>query len=458
MDHPVTGAVRIDGQPVLGPGLAQLRATIAWADPQARLRDASLRENAEDGAASDAACAERRLAIVGLPADSGPESIGEAGSRLGTGDAQRLRLARALGRPNARLVLLDEALRGIPAPDRGQLLAHLRRASQHATLLYVTHDPREALSFDRVLVIADGGVIEDGDPHDLAARPASALSGLLDAERAIRARLRDPRRWTPTRPLDPRHAPPTTPEAGHAASPAPLAPRLAISAGLMSASLLAALTAAGLLLLAAARLSQGLTSGLDWLPGVAVLLIAASIATALGSLADGLAIARFGQRLRRRALQTTLSDDPDLRRGEALGSTAGRALDLETIERAAQGTMTLLTGGVAQLTAAGLVLALAVSPLADGMLIAAAALMSAFVGAAAAGPPKPSTRTAERSAENSSTCCSATAPPASTAPPTRLGPVSTNSPRSCAPNADMTDAGTGWCPSPPERPLSRYWP
>jgi ABC-type bacteriocin/lantibiotic exporter with double-glycine peptidase domain len=195
---PASGTIGVDGAPLDGEALARLRAATAWSDPTARLRDATVVENADEGRSPDSAPAAERLAAVGLgldPLDGAP--VGEAGARLGVAEAQRLRLARALGRPGARLVLLDEALRGLPEDERRTLLGRLRRAWASATLVHVTHDPAEALGFDRVLVVADGLIAEDGDPRELAARPGGSFRGLLEAQRGIRERLADRDRWEP---------------------------------------------------------------------------------------------------------------------------------------------------------------------------------------------------------------------------------------------------------------------
>ncbi len=52
----------------------------------------------------------------------------------------------------------------------------------HATLLFVSHDVSDTLTFDRVIVMHGGRVEEQGAPGTLAARPASRYRALLDAE------------------------------------------------------------------------------------------------------------------------------------------------------------------------------------------------------------------------------------------------------------------------------------
>jgi ATP-binding cassette subfamily B protein len=59
----------------------------------------------------------------------------------------------------------------------------------------VTHDIEHTRSFDRVLVVDQGRIVEDGVPEELAARPDSAYASLLRAEAAVRTDLWSSARW-----------------------------------------------------------------------------------------------------------------------------------------------------------------------------------------------------------------------------------------------------------------------
>jgi ABC-type transport system involved in cytochrome bd biosynthesis fused ATPase/permease subunit len=375
---PASGAIAVDGSPLEGESLARLRAATAWSDPTARLRDATAVENADEGRSPEAPAAAERLAAVGLAADLlGRQRVGEAGARLSGSEAQRLRLARALGRPDARLVLLDEALRGLPEDERRTLLKRMREVWGSATLVHVTHDPVEALDFDRVLVVADGGIAEDGDPRDLAERPGS-FQALLDAQQGIRRRLDDRDRWEPTQ-LPAIAGDPPAHESPDGTTSEPPAPRIG---SLIGISLGGALVSTGLLFLAAAALGDGLGSAdpdrLAWLPGVVGLLVAAAAAAAVGLSADGNLTVAVGEFLRRRALSVQLASDPDRRRAEGIGVRLGRVLDLEAVERAVQGAGAVLAVGVAELVGATVVLMFVLGPAAVIPVVAATALGGAL--------------------------------------------------------------------------------
>ncbi|HEY3632844.1 MAG TPA: ABC transporter ATP-binding protein [Jatrophihabitantaceae bacterium] len=95
--------------------------------------------------------------------------------QLSGGQAQRVALARALA-AEPRLLLLDEPLAALDARTRATVQGELR---EHLTgfagpTLLVTHDPLEALLLaDRIVVLESGRIVQQGSPHDIAARPVT---------------------------------------------------------------------------------------------------------------------------------------------------------------------------------------------------------------------------------------------------------------------------------------------
>jgi len=108
------------------------------------------------------------LARLGLA-----EHAGAKPRRLSGGQAQRVALARALAtRP--RLLLLDEPLAALDARTRLEVRAELRRrlAEFEAVAVLVTHDPLDAMVLaDRLVVVEDGHVVQEGPPTDVARHP-----------------------------------------------------------------------------------------------------------------------------------------------------------------------------------------------------------------------------------------------------------------------------------------------
>jgi ATP-binding cassette subfamily B protein len=200
--RPTAGRVLVDDAPLTGSRLAALRRETAWVDPSVQLWNRPLLDNVRYGNAWPPAAplpevidaAELLPVLERLP--RGLQSpLGEGGALTSGGEGQRVRFARALLRPGARLVILDEPFRGLDRVRRAALLRRARAAWPRATLLCVTHDVSETRAFDRVLVIEGGRVVEDGAPAELADKVGSRYGSLLDAEEAVQAELRASAGW-----------------------------------------------------------------------------------------------------------------------------------------------------------------------------------------------------------------------------------------------------------------------
>lgn len=194
--RPASGQVLVDGVPLVGSTLDRLRSDTAWVDPGVHLWNRSLLENVLYGHSSEdvgAAGQAIRLTDLGTLLETLPEglqtNIGESGGRLSGGEGQRARLARAMLRLEPGLIILDEPFRGLDRRSRSRLLALARRLWQRATLLCVTHDIAATLTFNRVLVLDGGSILEDGNPSLLAAQPGSRHRAMLEAEKDVGSRL-----------------------------------------------------------------------------------------------------------------------------------------------------------------------------------------------------------------------------------------------------------------------------
>jgi iron(III) transport system ATP-binding protein len=98
---------------------------------------------------------------------------GRPATQLSGGQQQRLALARALVR-EPRVLLLDEPLSNLDAKLRDQMRGEVRELQQRLgiTTLFVTHDQAEALSMsDRVAVMGDGRIAQEGTPVQIYQRP-----------------------------------------------------------------------------------------------------------------------------------------------------------------------------------------------------------------------------------------------------------------------------------------------
>ncbi|MEN8183916.1 MAG: ATP-binding cassette domain-containing protein, partial [Myxococcota bacterium] len=112
-------------------------------------------------------------------------------SRLSGGERQRVALARALA-SGPRMLLLDEPLASLDLALRARVLPFLRRIRDELGLpmLYITHDPDEALLLGELAIVLDGGrVVASGTPREvLWSRAVLPLSEALGIENVVEAR------------------------------------------------------------------------------------------------------------------------------------------------------------------------------------------------------------------------------------------------------------------------------
>ncbi|MCU1301779.1 MAG: Methionine transporter ATP-binding protein [Candidatus Sulfotelmatobacter sp.] len=126
--------------------------------------------------------------VAALP-DGLRQRIGPGGCQLSGGERQRVAIARAiLQRP--RILILDEATSCLDPSSERLVLDHIRSGSTAATLIVISHRPSTLFTFDRLLVVSHGKIVEDGHPQSLrfAANPPSTRSSYTAP--AIDGRLR----------------------------------------------------------------------------------------------------------------------------------------------------------------------------------------------------------------------------------------------------------------------------
>ena len=93
---------------------------------------------------------------------------------------QLVAVGKSLVRPQVPLVLLDEPLTAVEPQVKWRLRQALRGLQREtgATMIYVTHDQTEALTFaDRVSVLVDGRILQTGTPHEIYAQPQHEFIG-----------------------------------------------------------------------------------------------------------------------------------------------------------------------------------------------------------------------------------------------------------------------------------------
>ncbi|EJJ0547185.1 cysteine/glutathione ABC transporter ATP-binding protein/permease CydC [Cronobacter sakazakii] len=171
---PTSGDVMLDGVPITGYHEAALRATMSVVPQRVHLFSATLRDNLLLAApqANDAALG-AVLARVGLEKlldDEGLNAwLGEGGRQLSGGELRRLGIARALLH-DAPMLLLDEPTEGLDAETERQILALVKEVAAQKTLLMVTHRLQGLTAFDRIIVMDNGQITEQGSHKELLAQ------------------------------------------------------------------------------------------------------------------------------------------------------------------------------------------------------------------------------------------------------------------------------------------------
>ncbi|MEW6640717.1 MAG: ABC transporter transmembrane domain-containing protein [Pseudomonadota bacterium] len=172
---PASGVVSFDGEPITDVTPQDLRSRIALVPQDTVVFSGTARENIRFGRpeATDAEverAAEQAHAIEfirRLPSGFETE-LGERGVTLSGGQRQRIAIARAILR-DAPLLLLDEATSSLDAESETLVQTALEELMQHRTTLVIAHRLATVLSCDRILVMENGRIVEQGTHASLVA-------------------------------------------------------------------------------------------------------------------------------------------------------------------------------------------------------------------------------------------------------------------------------------------------
>ena len=107
--------------------------------------------------------------FVGKLPEGYQTSIGENGAKLSGGERQRISIARALLK-NAPIVLLDEATASLDVENETKVQSALSRLLKNKTVLVIAHRMRTVEAADKIVVLSDGEVKEQGTPAELMSR------------------------------------------------------------------------------------------------------------------------------------------------------------------------------------------------------------------------------------------------------------------------------------------------
>ncbi|KAH7106808.1 P-loop containing nucleoside triphosphate hydrolase protein [Auriculariales sp. MPI-PUGE-AT-0066] len=174
--EPSNGVIAVGGQLLANTDVSYLRNNIAVVSQTPHLFNASVRDNIAygyDGATMEQVIAAAQAAQIHDFIDSLEKkydtNIGDKATLLSGGQAQRIQIARALLRP-AQVLILDECTSALDPASEAAVIDTLRQIKHHRTTLMITHKVPVMRMCDRILVVQDGHIVEQGSYEELMAR------------------------------------------------------------------------------------------------------------------------------------------------------------------------------------------------------------------------------------------------------------------------------------------------
>ena len=173
--EPTQGRVLLNGRPLDDVTLESLRSSIAYVSQEVFLFDSSVRRNVtlDRDVPAGAAEAALRLAaaddFVGALEGGLDAPLDQQGANLSGGQRQRIALARALCK-DAGVYIFDEATSALDTGSEQRVLENLRAFLADRTALIIAHRFSFLELVDRILVFAEGRLVEDGTQAELLAR------------------------------------------------------------------------------------------------------------------------------------------------------------------------------------------------------------------------------------------------------------------------------------------------
>jgi subfamily B ATP-binding cassette protein MsbA len=172
----VSGEILVDGHDIMHVTMESLRRAMAIVPQEATLFGGTVRENiayGREGADDEeieraAQTANAHDFIRALP--RGYQSvIGDRGVKLSGGQRQRVAIARAVLK-DPRILILDEATSSLDNESEGLVQEALERLMQGRTTFVIAHRLTTIVNADRIVVLGDGQVVEEGSHSQLMAR------------------------------------------------------------------------------------------------------------------------------------------------------------------------------------------------------------------------------------------------------------------------------------------------
>lgn len=170
---PSKGTVRIDGKELKQLELQHYRSQVSYIPQEVFLFSDTIANNIAFGAGNNT---EEEIKTAAMSASvhrdiqSFPQGyqtmVGERGVTLSGGQKQRISIARALVK-DPGLIIMDDCLNAVDARTEKEILTHLATYLQHKTAIVITHRIFSLLQFDRIIVMDNGRIAEEGTHEQL---------------------------------------------------------------------------------------------------------------------------------------------------------------------------------------------------------------------------------------------------------------------------------------------------
>ncbi len=171
-----SGSIRIDGSDIRDVTMASLREQIAIVTQQTILFNDTVLSNIAYGDLNatteeirKAAEAAHALGFIEKLPDGFETVIGEGGARLSGGERQRISIARAILK-NAPILILDEATSALDTESEREVQKALENLMKDKTTFVIAHRLSTIVNCDRIIVIKEGSIVEEGTHEHLLAK------------------------------------------------------------------------------------------------------------------------------------------------------------------------------------------------------------------------------------------------------------------------------------------------
>ncbi|RXG32547.1 ABC transporter ATP-binding protein [Leeuwenhoekiella marinoflava] len=171
------GAINIDKTPIEKLNLKDLRTAIGYVPQEAFLFSDSIKENIKFGkknASDEEVIAAAKNAVVHKNIVDFSKAydtiLGERGITLSGGQKQRVSIARAIIK-DPQILLFDDSLSAVDTETEEEILSNLKNISTEKTTILVSHRISSAKNADKIIILEEGEIIQQGTHEDLVKQP-----------------------------------------------------------------------------------------------------------------------------------------------------------------------------------------------------------------------------------------------------------------------------------------------